>query len=114
MKEKPNILVVCGKNKKRSRTAEYIFKNDMRFNIRSVGLSPKSERQIRENDILWSDLIFVMEQGHLARISGTYRHLDLPEIEVLHVEDDFEYLDLELIELLSDRINSTLKVKYKI
>ncbi len=40
MTERPNILVVCGRNKKRSRTAEHIFKNDNRFNIRSAGLSP--------------------------------------------------------------------------
>ena len=50
MTERPNILVVCGRNKKRSRTAEYIFKNDNRFNIRSVGLSSKSDRKISEND----------------------------------------------------------------
>jgi predicted protein tyrosine phosphatase len=67
MIEKPNVLVVCGRNKRRSRTAEYIFKNDNRFNIRSVGLSPKSERQIKENDINWSDLIFVMEDGQGGR-----------------------------------------------
>lgn len=42
---KPNILVVCGRNKIRSRTAEYLFKNDVRFNIRSVGLSSNSERK---------------------------------------------------------------------
>ncbi len=39
MKEKPKFLIVCGKNKKRSRTAESIFKNDNRFAIRSVGVS---------------------------------------------------------------------------
>ena len=55
----------------RSRTAEYIFKNDQRFNIRSVGLSPKSERQIKERDIEWAALIFVMEDGQGARISET-------------------------------------------
>ncbi|MGL1887146.1 MAG: protein-tyrosine-phosphatase [Reichenbachiella sp.] len=114
MTERPNILVVCGRNKRRSRTAEYIFKNDQRFNIRSVGLSPKSERQIKERDIEWSDLIFVMEDGHKGRISGTFRHLELPELEVLHVPDEFVYLDTELIEILTDRINSTLGVVYKV
>lgn len=53
---RPNILVVCGRNKKRSRTAEYIFKNDDRFNIRSAGVSPKSDRQITEKDLNWADL----------------------------------------------------------
>ena len=63
MTDRPNLLVVCGRNKKRSRTAEHIFKNDERFNIRSVGLSPKSERKITEQDLNWADLVFVMEAG---------------------------------------------------
>lgn len=114
MTEKPNILVVCGRNKRRSRTAEYIFKNDMRLHIRSVGLSPKSERQIKDKDVLWANIIYVMEQGQRARIAGTYRHLSIPPIEVLHIEDEYEYLAPELIKILEDRINSSLKVVYKI
>lgn len=51
MNNKPKILVVCGKNKRRSRTAEYIFKNDSRFLLRTAGLSPKSEIQISERSI---------------------------------------------------------------
>lgn len=112
--ERPNILVVCARNKKRSRTAEYIFKNDSRFAIRSVGLSPKSERKISENDLKWADLIFVMEPGHRARIWGFYRHLQLPRIEVLDIQDDYEFMDEELIQLLSDRINSTLDIVYNL
>jgi protein-tyrosine phosphatase len=114
MTERPNILVVCGRNKKRSRTAEHIFKNDARFSIRSVGLSPKSERKISENDIIWADLVFVMEDGHRGRIWGQYRHLELPVIEVLHIEDEYEFMDEELIQLLEDRINATLKLIYKL
>jgi len=114
MDNRPNLLVVCGRNKRRSRTAEYLFKNDQRFNIRSVGLSPKSERQIKGRDIEWADLIFVMEDGYKGRITGTFRHLELPEFEVLNIPDEFEYLDAELIEILKERINSTLDVVYKI
>ncbi len=58
MPQRPNLLVVCGRNKKRSRTAEHIFKNDNRFNIRSAGLSPKSDRKLSENDLNWADLVF--------------------------------------------------------
>lgn len=114
MIEKPNILVVCGRNKRRSRTAEFIFKNDQRFNIRSVGLSPKSERQIKDRDIEWADMIYVMEDGQAGRISGTFRHLEIPEIEVLHIEDEYDYLEPELIEILTDRINSSLELIFKI
>ena len=114
MINKPNILVACGRNKRRSRTAEYLFKNDSRINIRSVGLSPKSERKMNENDVNWADIIFVMEDSQGARISGIYRSCNLPPIEVLHIDDIYEYLDEELIHLLKDRINSTLKIVYKV
>ncbi|MBL7734383.1 MAG: hypothetical protein JNL51_02905 [Chitinophagaceae bacterium] len=114
MTDRPNLLVVCGRNKKRSRTAEYIFKNDERFNIRSVGLSPKSERKITEEDLKWADLVFVMEVEHRGRISGAYRHLQLPNIEVLNIEDEYEFMDEELVQLLTDRINDTLKIVYKL
>jgi len=114
MSERPNILVVCGKNKRRSRTAEYIFKNDQRFHIRSVGLSPKSDRQIKERDLEWSDLVLVMERKQSSRITETFRQLKLPPMEVLYIEDDYDYLQTELIELLKERINSILGTSYEI
>ncbi|MGF1637818.1 MAG: protein-tyrosine-phosphatase [Cyclobacteriaceae bacterium] len=114
MSERPNILVVCGRNKKRSRTAEYIFKNDVRFSIRSAGLSPKSDRKISENDLNWADIVFVMETGQRAKIWKLYRHLELPKIEVLNIQDEYEFMNDVLIEMLSERINDTLRSVFKI
>ena len=111
---RPNILVVCGRNKKRSRTAEYIFKNDSRFNIRSVGLSPKSDRKITENDLRWSDLIFVMETEQRKKILELYRHMQFPPIEVLNIEDNYEFMDEELIQMLTERINGILRIAFKL
>jgi len=109
---RPNILVICGKNKRRSRTAEYIFKNDDRFNIRSAGLSPKSDRKISENDLNWASLVLVMETDHRAKIKELYRHLQLPKIEVLNIPDEYEYLDKELIGILNDKINHIVDKYY--
>ena len=114
MKNKPNVLVVCGRNKRRSRTAEFIFKNDSRFNIRTGGLSSKSDRQVTEKDIQWANLIFVMDNGQRNRIGSAYRHLEIATIEVLNIEDEYEYLDEELIFILKERINGTLQSVYKI
>lgn len=114
MNIRPNILVVCGRNKKRSRTAEHIFKNDNRFNIRSAGLSPKSDRKISENDLNWADLVFVMETRQRGKIWELYRHLELPKIEILNITDDYEFMNEELIEMLTDRINEALKIIYKL
>jgi protein-tyrosine phosphatase len=114
MTERPNILVVCGRNKRRSRTAEYIFKNDDRFNIRSAGLSPKSNRKISEKDLNWADLILVMETEQRSKIQKHYIHLELPKIEVLKISDNYEFMDEELVEILTDRINDNLKIIYRI
>ncbi len=54
-----------------------------------------------------------MEDGHGARITRMYREYDL-EMEVLHIPDEYEYLDPELIELLESRVNAMLKIRYGI
>jgi len=94
VRETPNILVVCGRNKRRSKTAESIFRGKNEFKIQSAGLSPKSPSQISETKINWADAIMVMEDGHKARILGQYRHLDLPSIYVLHVEDEYKEMSI--------------------
>jgi predicted protein tyrosine phosphatase len=114
MTERPNILVVCGRNKKRSRTAEYIFKNDLRFNIRSAGLSPKSDRKLSENDLNWADLVFVMENDQKLKIRDIYQLIQLPKIEILDIPDDYEFMNEELIEMLNDKINESLKVNFQL
>ncbi len=104
MKDKPNILVVCGRNKRRSKTAERIFWKSQQFNIRSAGLSPKSPSQISDQKIDWSDAILVMEDAHKSRILSQFRHLDLPILFVLYIEDEFDYMQAELITLLEEKI----------
>lgn len=112
--ERPNVLVVCGRNKRRSRTAEYIFKNDMRFSVRSVGLSSKSERQLKAKDLDWSDLVLVMDNQQRKRIVEQYRNMELPELEVLHIDDVYEYLEPELIEILTEKVNGALQTAFNI
>jgi predicted protein tyrosine phosphatase len=109
MADRPNLLVICGKNKRRSRTAEYIFKNDSRFNIRSAGLSPKSNRKISENDLNWATLVLVMETNHRSKIRELYTHLALPDIQVLNIPDEYEYMDENLIQILNGKIDDALK-----
>lgn len=114
MAERPNILVVCGRNKRRSRTAEHIFRHDDRFNIRSAGLSPQSNRKLSENDMNWADVVFVMETEQRTKIRELYRHLESPEIEVLHIPDDYEFMNEELVDMLTDRINDYVKTVYEL
>lgn len=111
---RPNLLVICGKNKRRSRTAEYIFKNDPRFNIRSAGLSPQSNRKISEGDLNWADITLVMESDHKSKIRKLYTHLDLPPIQVLDIPDEYEFMNEELIEILTTKINTLLEMHFEV
>jgi predicted protein tyrosine phosphatase len=99
---------------KKEAVQQNIFKNDSRFKIRSAGLSPKSERKITENDILWSDLIFVMETNQRNMINEVYGHINIPKTVSLEIPDDYEYLDEELIALLEDRMNDSIKSIYSL
>ena len=100
-----NTLFVCARNQWRSPTAERIFRDDPRLSVRSCGLSGRSPRQLREDDLIWADVIFVMETGHRARITGQFRVAlgDTP-IHVLDIPDDYQFMDPELVDLLTDRV----------
>jgi predicted protein tyrosine phosphatase len=101
---KPHILFVCGKNKWRSPTAECIYKNDKRIEVRSAGMSGKSKYPISSDDIEWADLILVMEKRYKAWILGLFRDLSLPKIENLDIPDEYEYMDKELIETIEQGV----------
>lgn len=104
MNNKPNILFVCGKNISRSKTAEQIFRQDSRFHVRSAWLSPKSLHQISQLDIDRADIIFVMEQSHKKQILQQYQ-IPTDNIQVMEIDDIYQYMDEELIELLREGVD---------
>lgn len=103
-----NILFVCSKNKWRSPTAEAIYRNDSRLNVRSAGTSTSARKTISEIDIDWADLILVMENKHKKRITMEYGYLDLPQIIVLDIPDDYKYMDEELILIIKDSVENII------
>ena len=95
-----NVLFICSKNQWRSPTAEVIYRNDFRINVRSAGTSSSARKRISQANINWADLILVMESKHKKRIIQDYYHLDLPEIIVLDIPDEYQYMDEELVNKL--------------
>jgi protein-tyrosine phosphatase len=111
---KPRILFVCGKNQWRSPTAERVYRNDPRVEVRSVGVSEKSRRRISNADLSWADLIMVMERRYKSRITETFRgHDRLPPIVSLEIPDEYEYMDEELIKLIHEGVEFRLKHEFK-
>ena len=103
-----NLLFVCSKNKWRSPTAETIYRHDSRVNVRSAGTSSSARKKISKQDLIWADLVLVMEHKHKQAIANRYRHLNLPEIIVLDIPDDYQYMSDELVEMLKISTESIL------
>lgn len=104
-----NVLFVCSRNQWRSPTAERIFRNDGRIAVRSCGLSKQAVRTISVKDIDWADAIFVMEADHRSRLQQSFRpELTDKVVKCLDISDDYGFMDPELVEQLTDRINGHL------
>ncbi len=105
-----NILFVCSRNKRRSLTAETIYKNSALYTVRSAGTEPSARIKLTAKLIDWADVIFVMEKNHKRRMSDNF-HAALSEkiIVVLDIPDDFQYMDEELIEILETSVDSYFK-----
>ena len=102
---KLHILFVCGMNQKRSPTAESIYRNDDRILVRSAGVSESSKNKLTIKNIEWADIILVMEQKYKQRILKNFRDkVELPRIESLDIPDEYEYMDVELINIIKSSV----------
>tara|TARA_B100000676_G_scaffold295926_1_gene335706 strand:- start:937 stop:1332 length:396 start_codon:yes stop_codon:yes gene_type:complete len=95
-----HLLFVCSRNQWRSPTAEAIYRNDPRVEVRSAGVRQSARHRINGRDLEWADLVLVMERSHAASIREAFTKLELPSMEVLDIPDDYGYMDPELIELI--------------
>ena len=107
---KLKILVVCSRNKKRSLTAEVLYKNNPHIIVRSVGTSPSARRKITQADIAWAETILCMEQKHKEIIEQQFGTKNLPTLSVLDIADEFEFMDPELVEILQREIGNFAQV----
>jgi protein-tyrosine phosphatase len=53
-----------------------------------------------------------MEKNQRTKIFETYAHLSIPKIEILEIPDDYEFMDEELIEMLTERINESFSKNF--
>jgi predicted protein tyrosine phosphatase len=95
------VLFVCSQNRLRSLTAETLFDGAGGHQVRSVGTEEGARVRVTAGHLGWADLIFVMEKRHLNRLQKKYREeLAGKRVACLHIPDDFEYMDEDLIDRL--------------
>ncbi len=87
-------------NKQRSVTAERLYRNDPRLEVRSGGVRSGANRRVSEEDLQWADVVFVMEREHKLWLTTRFEGLALPRIDVLEIPDEYECMDPKLVEIL--------------
>lgn len=104
-----NILFVCSRNKWRSRTAETIYKNQGTYSFKSAGTENSARIRVNLEHINWADIIFVMEKKHKQRIQEKF---DLNSRDynfvILDIEDNYQYMDEDVIQILKDSVDPYL------
>lgn len=101
-----NILFLCTANLHRSRTAEDYFKSVKNSHIfKSAGLSEKYCTKYGSSlctfELLdWAEKIYVMETFHAERIAEYADKHYLAKVEILHIDDIYQYMQPELLEKL--------------
>lgn len=104
MAEKLKILFVCTINRMRSATAQVIYENDVRFEVKSAG-TDKSARVVIDRELLdWTDAIVVMEKYHRNKIRSKFPDIySTKRIVCLYIPDDYAFMDEVLINLLQTK-----------
>ena len=96
-----NLLFICSRNNWRSSTAETIYKNRQDHKVRSAGTEPSAKIRVTSKEILWADIIFTMEKKHKQRLLNNFpNETKNKQIVILDIEDNFKYMDDELVEMI--------------
>ncbi len=107
-----NVLFICARNQWRSPTAERVFRDDARFSVRSCGVSSSARRRLHAGDLVWADVVFVMESRHRTQVLRQFRDaLGETPLHVLEIPDDYHFMDPELIDLLRDRVAAYFEIQ---
>jgi len=105
-----HVLFICTANVDRSRTAEDLYAEDDRYEVRSAGVAPFATVPLTRDLLLWADRVFVMnesEDQHLTRTRIRFPEVDRPIVD-LDVEDRWPRGDPELVSLLLRRLRPHL------
>jgi predicted protein tyrosine phosphatase len=99
------ILFVCSRNRRRSLTAETIFKSEPAWDVRSAGTEAAARIKVTASQLGWADIVVVMEKRHKERLrqKSPEAFAQKPCI-CLFIPDDYEFMDPHLVEILQKKM----------
>ncbi|WP_184543960.1 low molecular weight protein tyrosine phosphatase family protein [Mucilaginibacter sp. FT3.2] len=95
------LLFICSKNQWRSPTAELLYKNHPYHTAYSAGTGDKARIRVNQKMIDRADIIFAMERRHKELLKERF-NLAGKQLVVLNIEDNYQFNDPELIEILKE------------
>lgn len=105
------VLFICSRNRRRSLTAEQIFDSIPGIEVRSAGTQPGARIVVTEGMLRWADVVLAMEKSHLNRLKEKYAEvLEEKNVTVLHIPDDYEFMQPELIDELQAKVEPILSM----
>jgi predicted protein tyrosine phosphatase len=104
------LLFVCGKNRRRSPSAEEIFSGMGGVEVSSAGTSAEAECVVSADLLEWADRIFVMEQTQRRFLNAHFAHsLKDKKIVCLNIPDRYSYMQPELVTVLRAKVLPLLR-----
>ena len=105
------ILFVCSENRLRSPTAAAVFSEYEGVEAISAGTNADCETPVSGDLIEWADVILVMENSHRNKVAKKFRPLlKDKKLSVLHIPDDFDFMDPLLVRILRNRVPQYVRV----
>jgi len=99
------VLFICSRNRLRSPTAEQIFSTWEGIEVASAGLEADAENVLSPELLDWAELIFVMEKAHRNKLGKKFRrYLNGKRIVCLDIPDNYDFMDPELVALLTAKV----------
>ncbi|MBW7457921.1 protein tyrosine phosphatase [Paenibacillus sepulcri] len=106
-----NLLFVCSRNRWRSLTAETVFQGKGGHVVRSAGTEENARIRITEGHVGWADILFAMEKKHVRRLQEKFSGaLAGKKLICLHIPDEYEYMNDELIGLLQSSVGEYIEL----
>jgi predicted protein tyrosine phosphatase len=99
------ILFICGKNRRRSPSAEEIFSGIDGIEVSSAGTSVEAECQVSADLLEWADRVFVMQQSQRRYLKAHFApSLKDKKIVSLNIPDRYGYMQPELVTVLRAKV----------
>jgi predicted protein tyrosine phosphatase len=92
----------------RSSTAETVYAAEG-YSVKSAGTEMTARVPLSNENIIWADIIFVMEEKHKVIIKTIFSDVAYKKnIIVLDIPDDYYFMEKELVELIKERVSPHL------